>query len=175
MKIKEMKINNFGKLNDKDIKLKDNINVIYGNNESGKSTLLSFIKNSLYGISKNKKGKEFSDFERYKPWKTEEFSGKLSYMLDDGKYFEVFRDFKKKNPKLFDSNMNDVINEYSIDKIKGSEFFYEQTKLDEDLFVSTILVSQEEVKLEKQDQNVLIQKIANLVGTGEDMFHIKEQ
>ena len=68
MKIKKLKINNFGKLKDKEIELKDNLNIIFGKNEAGKSTILKYIVNSFYGISKNKKGKEYSDLERYKPW-----------------------------------------------------------------------------------------------------------
>ena len=43
MKIKKLKINGFGKLKDKSIELEDNINIIYGKNEAGKSTLLKYI------------------------------------------------------------------------------------------------------------------------------------
>ena len=46
----KIKINSYGKLKEKEIKLKDGINIIYGKNESGKSTLLNFIVNSFYGI-----------------------------------------------------------------------------------------------------------------------------
>lgn len=173
MQIKNVKINNYGKIKNKEILLSDNINVIYGENESGKSTLLHFIINSLYGISKNKKGKEYSDFEKYKPWSGDDFSGKITYELDNNKKYEIFRDFKKKNPKIFNENMEDISKEFSIDKTKGNEFFYEQTKVDEDLFLSTLVVNQQEVKLHKQEQNVLIQKIANLVGTGEDNVSYK--
>ena len=173
MQIKNIKINNYGKIKNKEILFSDDINVIYGENESGKSTLLHFILNSLYGISKNKKGKEYSDFERYKPWSGDDFSGKITYELDNNKKYEIFRDFKKKNPKIFNENMEDISKEFSIDKTKGNEFFYEQTKVDEDLFLSTLVVNQQEVKLHKQEQNVLIQKIANLVGTGEDNVSYK--
>ena len=75
MKIKQLKINSYGKLKDKELNLKDGINLVEGKNESGKSTIFHFIVNSFYGISKNKKGKEYSDFEKYKPWVEEEFSG----------------------------------------------------------------------------------------------------
>ena len=51
LKINKIKINSYGKLKEKEIKLKDGINIIYGKNESGKSTLLNFIVNSFYGIS----------------------------------------------------------------------------------------------------------------------------
>ena len=173
MKINKIKINNYGKLTQKEVNLKDKINIIYGKNEAGKSTLLSFVSNSLYGISKNKRGREISEFDKYIPWVGEEFSGKLEYELNNGKKFEIYRDFKKKNPKIFNENKEDISKQFNIDKNKGNEFFYEQTKVDEELFLSTILVNQQEVKLGKQEQNILIQKLANLVGTGDDNVSYK--
>ena len=173
MKINKIKINSYGKLKEKEINFKDGINLIYGQNEAGKSTLIKFITNSLYGISKNKKGKEVSDFDKYKPWSGEEFSGKLEYELDNKEKYEIYRDFSKKNPKIFNENMEDISKEFNIDKNKGNEFFYEQTKIDEDLFLSTLAINQSEVKLENQAQNFLIQKIANLAQTGDDSISFK--
>lgn len=173
MKINKIKINSYGKLKEKEVKLNEEINIIYGKNESGKSTLLNFIVNSFYGISKNKKGKEYSDVEKYTPWLGEEFSGKLEYELNNKNKYEIYRDFKKKNPKIFNENMEDISKEFNIDKSKGNEFFYEQTKVDEELFLSTVVVGQQEVKLGKQEQNILVQKIANLVGTGDDNVSYK--
>lgn len=174
MKIKNIKINSFGNLNDKEIELSDNINIIYGKNEAGKSTLLKFITNSFYGTSKNKKGREFSDYDRYKPWGKDDFSGKIKYELDNGEEYEVYREFGKKNPKIYNSNLEDVSKNYSIDKNLGNQFFYEQTKVDEDTFLSTIASMQQEVKLERNSQNVLIQKMANIAGTGEDNVSYKK-
>ena len=173
MKINKIKINSYGKLKEKEINFKDGINLIYGQNEAGKSTLIKFITNSLYGISKNKKGKEVSDFDKYKPWSGEEFSGKLEYELDNKEKYEIYRDFSKKNPKIFNENMEDISKEFNINKNKGNEFFYEQTKIDEDLFLSTLAINQSEVKLENQAQNFLIQKIANLAQTGDDSISFK--
>ena len=168
MKIDQLKINSYGKLKNKEIEFNDKINLVYGKNEAGKSTLLRFIVNSFYGISKNKKGKEFSDYDSFLPWTGEDFSGKINYSLDNGEKYEVFRDFKKKNPKIFNEEKEDISKNFNIDKAKGNEFFYEQTNMDEDIFLSTIVSYQNEVRLEKGEQNFLVQKIANLVGTGED-------
>ena len=49
MRINNFKINGFGKLKDKQIDLKDGINIIYGENESGKSSILKFISAMFYG------------------------------------------------------------------------------------------------------------------------------
>ena len=173
MKINKIQINGYGKLKNVKLELKEGINIIYGENETGKSTLLNYITSSFYGISKNKKGKEISDFEKYKPWEAEEFSGKLEYELDNKNKYEIFRDFKKKNPIIYNEKKEDISKEFNIDKTKGNQFFYEQTKIDEELFKSTFLVNQQEVKLENKEQQMLVQKISNLVGTGEDNVSYK--
>ena len=173
MRINKVKINNYGKLKDKEIEFNSNINILYGENESGKSTILNFIVNSIYGISKNKRGKEISNFDKYTPWTGEDFSGKLEYELDNKEEFEIFRDFKKKNPKLYNKEKDEISKQFNIDKNKGNEFFYEQTKVDEELFLSTVVVNQQEVKLGGKEQNILIQKLANLVGTGDDNVSYK--
>ena len=174
MKIKKIKINNYGKLENKEINLKNNLNIIYGKNESGKSTLLNYIKNIFYGISKNKNGKNISDYDKFKPWGKEEFSGKLQYELDNGEELEIFRDFNKKKPKIFNSELEDISKNFNVDKKDGIQFFYEQTGVDETMFTSTVLAMQEEVKLDNQEQSILIQKLANLAGTGDDNLSYKK-
>ena len=168
MKIEKIKINSYGKIKEKEINLKNNINIIYGKNESGKSTILNYIKNIFYGISKNKNGKEISDYEKYKPWTGEEFSGKIKYELDNGKSFEIYRDFNKKNVKIFDEDLNEISAQFKIDKKDGNQFFYDQTEIDEKTYVSTIMTMQQHVILDTQSQNALVQRLANLAGTGDD-------
>ena len=168
MEILNLKVNNFGKLSNKEIELKEGINIIYGENESGKSTLLKFIMGMFYGLSKNKNKKLISDYEKYMPWNGGEFSGKITYKLDNNQKYEVFREFKKKNPNIFNENLEDISKEFNIDKNLGNRFFYDQTKVDEELFLSTIVSLQEEVKLDEKEQNILVQKMSNLASTGED-------
>lgn len=168
MQINNLKINGFGKLKDKEINLENGINIIYGENEAGKSTLLKYITSMFYGLSKNKNGGTMPENEKYEPWNTEEFSGKISYELDKGNKIEVYRDFKKKNPKIFNENFEDISKEFSIDKTKGNQFFVEQVGLDEEIFTTSIITKQAEVKLNEKEQNTLIQKISNILGTGED-------
>ena len=174
MKINKIKINSYGKLKNKEINLENNLNIIYGKNESGKSTLLKFILNIFYGTSKNKKGKEISDFEKYKPWNSEEFSGKLSYELDNKNKYEIFREFNKKNPIIFNEKGEEITKEFNIDKNKGSEFFYERTQINEEMFLATSVSLQQEVKISKNEQSMLVQKISNLLGTGEDKISYKK-
>ena len=174
MRINNLKINGFGKLKDREFKLSEGINLIYGENEAGKSSLLKFTTSMLYGASKNKNGKEISDFDRYKPWQTEEFSGKINYTLDSGEEFEVYREFKKKNPVIYNSNKEDISKDFTIDKTKGIDFFTEQTGVDEESFYSTAITEQEGIKLSRSSQNSIIQKISNLVSSGDDNISYKK-
>lgn len=168
MKIKHLKINGFGKLKEKEIQLTDSMNIIYGQNEAGKSTLLKFITSMFYGVSKNKNGGTIPEIEKYEPWDTEDFSGKISYQLDDGETYEVYRDFHKKNPQIFNAKAEDISKEFTMDKTKGNLFFEDQIGLEEEIFSSSIITKQAEVQLDEKTQNTLIQKISNILGTGED-------
>lgn len=174
MKIKELNINGFGKLKNNNIKFDEGINVIIGENESGKSTLLKFITSSLYGVSKNKRGKNISDYEKYKPWDTENYSGKIKYKLDNENEFEVYRDFNKKSPEIYNNFGDDITALYNVGKNKEIPFFYEQTKIDEELFVNSTAVMQNDVRIDKSTQNMIIQKISNLATTGVDNISYKK-
>lgn len=174
MRIDNLKINAYGNIKNKDISLNKGINIIHGANESGKSTLLSYIVNSFYGISKTKDGREISDYEKYKPWEGSEFSGRIKYTLNDNSQYEIFRDFTKKNPKIYNERLEDITDNFEIDKKDGSKFFIEQTGVDKQTYLSTVVSMQQEVRLEEKEQNLLIQKIANLAGTGEDNVSYKK-
>lgn len=174
MRINNVKINAYGKLKNKSLDFSNDINVIKGDNESGKSTLLNCITDIFYGISKNKEGKDISDFEKYKPWTGEAFSGKIRYTLDNENEYEVFRDFKNKNPKIYNDKMEEISSKFSVDKKEGNRFFFEQTGVDKKMYLSTVVSMQESVRLEEQDQNSLVQKIANIAGTGKDNISYKK-
>ena len=174
MKIKNIKVNAYGNIENKDINLEEDINIIHGANESGKSTLLNYIISIFYGISRNKDGKVLSDYEKYKPWNSNEFSGRISYKLENGEKYEIFRDFNKKNPKIYNDKLEDISDRFETDKKDGSKFFIEQMGIDKQMYLSTVVSTQEEVRLDEKNQNMLIQKIANLAGTGEDNVSYKK-
>ena len=176
MKIKYLKVNGFGKLENKEMMLGDRINIVKGNNESGKSTLLNFIAASFFGINKLKNGKEISNYDRFIPWNTDNFSGKIIYRIGEGEdedEFEIYRDFKKKSPSIYKDG-KDVTSYFNIDKAKGNEFFTEQTGITEDMFFKTYLSEQENVKLSKADQNSIIQRLSNLVFSGNENISFKK-
>ena len=173
MKIENIKINAYGNLKNKDIEL-NKFNIIYGKNESGKSTLLNYIKNSFYGISKNKNGREISDYDKYLPWNEKEFSGRIKYKLDNNNSYEIYRDFNKKNAIIYNDQKEDISDNFKVDKKTGNQFFYDQTKVDENTFMATAISMQKEVIVDNTTQGILLQKVANLAESGvEDVSYKK--
>ncbi len=78
MKIKKM-YGTFGKLDKAELSLKDGLNIVYGDNESGKSTWSAFIRAMLYGISTREKARagHMPDKEKYMPWSRAPMYGRM--------------------------------------------------------------------------------------------------
>lgn len=174
MNIEKLKINGFANLENKNVELSNGFNLVLGNNEKGKSTLLKFIQSMLYGLSKNKIDKNYTELQKYEPWFANNYSGKIEYILDDGKKYSIYRDFYSKDFQVMDENNIDITNQYGIDKSKGTTCFYEQTDIDEGLFCDTTLVEQNKSKLDEKEQSQLIQKITNLISTGKNNISYKK-
>lgn len=74
MKLLETIIKNFGKFSGKSWEFTEGINVIYGENESGKTTLYTFIKSMLFGLERGRGRASLNDeFSQYEPWENRTF------------------------------------------------------------------------------------------------------
>ena len=100
MKILKLKIRNFGKLKEKEIELSEGLNLIYGENESGKSTIHTFIRSMLFGLERGRGRASVNDtYSRYEPWENPGFySGSLRFE-SGGKTFCIDRNFDKYTKK----------------------------------------------------------------------------
>ena len=168
MKIDDFKINNYGKIENSEVFLQNGINLIKGYNEAGKSTILSFLNSMLYGIDKTKKG-NISEYDKYLPWLSTNFSGSMNYRLDNGNTYYVFRDFKKKTPIILDSNRNDITANFKQNK-KGIDFLEEQIGVDKKTFQNTSISYQKLVVLDDKNKAEMSGKLANLISTGEENY-----
>ena len=96
MKLTQIYIKSFGKLKDRKITFGDGINIVYGPNESGKSTLHAFIRSMLFGITRQRgRAARTDSYSRYEPWeRPADFSGVL-WFESGGKEFRLERSFYK--------------------------------------------------------------------------------
>ncbi len=173
MKFRNIKINGFGNLIDKEYEFKDSINLIQGKNESGKSTMMGFLNSMFFGLYKTRKKNEISDDIRYKPWNHSEFSGLIRYELDNGEVYTVFRDFENKRINVLDNKNQDITKKYGVSREIGSNFLEEQIGIDKSSFALSSYTMQNSVVLNASDKNQMVQKLSNLISTGEDNISYK--
>ena len=86
MNIDKLDIIAFGKFNNLILELSDGLNVIYGANEAGKTTIQWFIRGMLYSLKGGRAGKsgDLPPLKRFKPWRGNDYMGSIAYRLDDG-------------------------------------------------------------------------------------------
>ena len=93
MQIREIYIEGFGIFHDKQVTgLNPGLNVIYGKNEAGKTTLIEFIRRVLFGIPRKGKG-----FNPYLPLNGGRHGGSLKCLLVSNERVLVNRIFSDKN------------------------------------------------------------------------------
>lgn len=96
MKIREVNIKNFGKLSQKTMEFEDGINIIYGENESGKSTVHTFIKSMLFGLERGRGRAANNDtFSQYEPWENPNYYAGSLKIESGNKIFCIQRNFDK--------------------------------------------------------------------------------
>lgn len=89
MLITRLKLNYFGRFRDKEILLKPGINLIYGPNEAGKSTIHAFIRGMLFGIEKTRgrASSKLDVYSKYLPWDYPgAYGGSMDIRLADKDY-----------------------------------------------------------------------------------------
>lgn len=91
MYIEKISIASFGSISERTYELTDGVNIVCGENESGKSTIAAFIKFVLYGMSGKTQDESMTEKSRYTSWSTGISSGSL-VINDDGKRYRVERE-----------------------------------------------------------------------------------
>ena len=96
MKIRELRVKHFGKFQNARICLRDGINLVAGENESGKSTLHTFIRGMFFGLRRMRGRASRTDtYSRYEPWEDPAlYSGELVFE-SGGKRFRISRNFSR--------------------------------------------------------------------------------
>lgn len=130
MILEKLYIDGFGKFSDYSLNFSPSIQILYGENEAGKSTIHAFIQAMLYGIPKGASKKEV--FFQYRPFsKALGFGGSLTFS-HQGKSYCVQRDFLQggeahitilpQGEKLSEgeSFLQDLLSPFSLESFKNT-------------------------------------------------------
>ena len=179
MKITEINIIQFGKFKNEVFTFSDGFNIIKGNNESGKSTLLAFIKFALYGVGRKNPNVQVGERERAISWNSGIAAGSLTIEDVDGKKFRIERAGRESAKGSYTDKVR------IIDLENGNEVFEGETPGEHFLGISaaaydsmcnikqleTVVIGAESVKnaidnlLSSGDENTSIQSAIKLLET----------
>ncbi|NLK94377.1 MAG: AAA family ATPase [Clostridiales bacterium] len=165
MIIKEIKIIAFGGVKDLHLKIQKGMNVIYGENEKGKSTIEIFIKTMLYGFGKKKINGD-TERKKYIPFSGEKISGEL-IIENEGFEYIIRRTFgatKKDDTSII---LNAITGE-KVDNINEDEPGKTFLKINKSTFEKTLFISQLGVFFTKDKEEEIMDKITSFLGCGEE-------
>lgn len=158
MLFSKLRINYFGRFHNKEIELKPGINLIYGDNEAGKSTVHTFIRGMLFGIERMRgRGSASKEdlYTRYLPWDYPgAYSGSMDLRIGD-KDYRLQRSFHA-NDKDF--TITDLITGREI-KLKEGLISEMIPGLTESAFKNTISIEQ----LKAQTDTELAAQVRNYI------------
>ncbi|MCG8483321.1 MAG: AAA family ATPase, partial [Clostridia bacterium] len=165
MRIDKASVDHFGKIKQCELEFKEGINIIYGENESGKSTLLAFIKTMLYGFTSNKKNIRDNDRKRYMQWGEIKACGEI--YLDDGQVtYRVKRSFGERKSQDKIELMNAVSGEnIQLDALSSPGKLL--LGIEAHTYEKTSLITQLSSKINQNNSDEVIKYLTNLKGTGD--------
>ncbi len=110
MKIKSLYIASFGGVKNLKLDFSDGFNVIYAQNECGKTTVMSFIKMMFYGSERGGNTISKNIRKKYTPWDNSQMAGSIDF-IHGGKTYRLEKEFRSSNSTdkavLFDLDLSE--------------------------------------------------------------------
>lgn len=171
MKLNQIEISGFGKLVNRSYEFGPGMNLIYGINEAGKSTLQRSILAALYGffddgsITAVKK----SILASYEPWDSKALFGlRLLFEVDNGSQYRVDRTFAPKaETLLYDLKTRRSLNSKYHSSSQGRLFFAEELLgMPREVFENTCIVRQAELAALEKSASAITDALLRLSASG---------
>lgn len=163
MRVDKLHLQNFGQFHDKDITLSPGINVLYGANEAGKTTIKDFIVDMLYGIDKETdSGIRFDHYAQKKPIGGSEFSGAMEVSVNGEKYY-VQRNFIQQEQNTM---VKDLDTGMEISLVKENSLLDTLIHTDKSTYVNTLCIGESGAATDKGITDKLNNYIVNMTSTG---------
>lgn len=169
MKILDIYINGFGKFHGRNLAFGDGLNVVYGKNEAGKSTIHTFIRGMLFGIERQRGRASRSDlYTKYEPWEgSGTYEGQIRVEHKEHIY-RIERIFQK-NKKEFK-----IVDETAGREVEPTKAFLDDLLcgLSETAYINTVSIGQLKSATDGGMVSELKDYIANLNTTGNISLNI---
>lgn len=111
MQIAALNLKNFKKFDNRDFQFFPGINVVIGENEAGKTTLLNSIITSLY-LDPTTKSRKL--LEKITPWRKDTQAILTMKLVEEEKSYEIVKDFAKQEARFRNLSSNQELNEMEL-------------------------------------------------------------
>ena len=165
MKIIEINIKCFGRLKDFVLRPGDGVNIVFGKNQSGKSTVMAFIKAVFYGMESAEKRRQ------YEPWNGGQPSGTILFEHEGTEYLlsRTFGEAKGYDKiSLYNNTAKETV-PLSPGEEPGAHVFGINIKT----FVSTVFIGQGGVPVDGENREIT-ERLINLSAAGDENISKKE-
>jgi uncharacterized protein YhaN len=163
MFLNKLLLKDFGKFHNKELELRPGINLIYGPNEAGKSTVKDFIIGMFYGIDKSRGlGARFDSYEHRKPFEHSGYSGK-AYLKDGEDTYLMERSFLRNGRSLSVMNIRTGQDVRPVNKNSMQGVLFDT---DKSTYANTLCIGEDSAKPGQELAGDLEHYLANLSTTG---------
>ncbi len=167
MVILEVGITNFGKLQDVRLSFQNGINIIYGDNEAGKSTVHAFIRAMLFGLDRQRgRASRTDDYTRYEPWENPAaYEGTLRFQKG-GVVYRIYRRFGRLDRKT------EILNEATGELLTEEQLHELLGRITESSFLNTVCIGQMRVVPGQSLSQELQNSLVNYLSAGEPEWDV---
>ena len=171
MRINSIYISSFGGIKDKEIKLADGFNLVFGENEMGKTTIMSFIKMMFYGSPRASSRLSQNIRQKYTPWDGTPAAGSIDFTLN-GKNYRLEKEFKSSNSTDRQTLIDlDLGTRQAVGSDVGNEFF----GLSLNAFERSVFIGQFGFpEKDSAGEGEINAKLSNIAVTGDDNSSFEE-
>ena len=171
MRINSIYISSFGGIKDKEIKLADGFNLVFGENEMGKTTIMSFIKMMFYGSPRASSRLSQNIRQKYTPWDGTPAAGSIDFTLN-GKSYRLEKEFKSSNS----TDRQTLIDlDLGTRQAVGSDVGNEYLGLSLSAFERSVFIGQFGFpEKDSASEGEINAKLSNIAVTGEDNSSFEE-
>lgn len=171
MYIKKLLLQHFGKYNNREMELQPGLNLIYGPNEAGKTTVKDFIIGMFYGIERQRGiASRTDEYMRHEPLDGSGYAGSMELQTEDGTYL-IERNFRK-DQKTLHIYQEKTGREVQTDS--GQSLYGTLVDLDKNGYTNTLCISSNGAAYKSELQEQLKQYLMNVSTTHTGNLNLKD-
>ena len=170
MRILELHMKHFGKFEEERMRFEPGINIIYGGNETGKTTMHAFIRAMLFGIGAGRgRGSRPDEYQLRQPWENGAYFAGAMKVEAKGKVYRIERSFNRSDREvrlICESDGQELPAQEGLEELLGG--------VNEAVFLNTVFISQTGAATDEALAIQLREYMVNMQETSDASINVPE-